>query len=140
MKKEEWRSIKGYEGLYEVSDLGRVRSLEREDWIMPYWGCGERVKRVRAGKILIPRIGSNKYLRVCLSSHHCQKKDQQIHRLVATAFLPNQREKTQVNHKNGERNDNRLINLEWATASENIKHAYLTGLNKGRTGYQRRRC
>lgn len=109
--KEEWRDIKGYEGRYQVSNLGRVRS----------WVCsrGKRKSPWRMrGKI--DRYG---YQVVCLSlngkSHHLP-----VHRLVALAFIPNLDNKETVNHRSGDKLDNRAQNLEWATRSEQELHKY----------------
>lgn len=121
---EIWKDIQGYEGLYQVSNMGRVKSLERfryaktigeKDWVAP---VNER--------ILKPGICRG-YCQVVLNKNGTKSRFQ-VHRLVATAFIPNPENKSQVNHINGNKVDNRLENLEWVTPSENQIHAIKTGL------------
>ncbi len=118
---ESWKPVLGYEGYYEVSNLGNVKSLKRRQ-------TGNQYDRVEA--ILKPSVLYNGYLQVCLAIGQTKKK-YSIHRLVAIAFLPNPENKPQVNHKNGIKGDPSLKNLEWATRSENMQHAYDTGLATG---------
>ena len=113
--KEIWKAIKDYEGKYEVSNLGRVKSLERTS----------RLNRKIKERILAPREHTGGYLRVQLS-----RKDFYIHRLVAEAFIPNPENKSQVNHIDGNKRNNHVDNLEWNTPLENNLHAIRTGLNK----------
>ena len=103
---EEWREVKGYEGIYQISSLGRIRNSY--------------------GRILKPETSRNGYKRITL----WDRKKYQIHRLVAIAFIPNPENKETVNHKNGIKTDNSVENLEWNTRSENSKHAYAIGLKK----------
>ena len=105
---EEWRPIKGYEGLYEVSNLGRVKSLERYDTL------GRKKKE----KILSSKYNKYGYLRVTLYKNGIGK-DFFIHRLVAEAFIPNPENKPQIDHINTIRTDNRDKNLRWVTQKEN---------------------
>ena len=115
---EIWKDVNGYEGDYQVSSLGRVKSFK----------YGKE-------KILKPGKGSRGYLTVSLSKNK-KGKTIKVHRLVALAFIKNPQGKRTVNHINGVKADNRLSNLEWATDSENIKHAFANGLscNKGENG------
>lgn len=106
---EIWKEIKGYEEKYLVSNLGRVKSLERKDRM------GRKVKE----RIIIPRVHSSGYLRVGLC-----RKDFYIHRLVAETFINNPENKQYVNHKDGDKTNNNVCNLEWSTPSENMLHAY----------------
>jgi hypothetical protein len=112
---ENWKDIKGYEGYYMVSDLGNVKSLERK--VMTYQGLKTRKER-----ILKPYL-THGYARICLHKEG-DKKMVNIHRLVCEAFLPSINGKEIVNHKDGNRSNNVLSNLEWCTQSENIKHKF----------------
>ena len=105
---EEWRPIKGYEGLYEVSNLGRVKSLERYDTL------GRKKKE----RILRGRCNKHGYLSVNLYKNGIEK-DFFIHRLVAEAFIPNSNNLPEVDHINTIKDDNRVENLRWATIKEN---------------------
>ncbi|MEK4581840.1 NUMOD4 domain-containing protein [Bacillus sp. FSL R12-0074] len=124
--KEEWRDIEGYEGfegMYQVSNLGRVRSMKRE-----FIRSNGRVYN-REGVILKPMVNHKGYLIVDLRNRG-KRKGGFVHRLVAKAFIPNIECKPQVNHINGNKQDNNVNNLEWCTNGENALHAYRTGLNK----------
>lgn len=112
MKNEEWRDVAGYEGLYQVSDQGRVKSLERK---VKHWRGGERIQKEC---ILKPGTDRGGYLRVGLCDGE-KRKTFKVHRLVCQAFHENPDNKPQVNHINEIKTDNRASNLEWATAREN---------------------
>lgn len=105
-----WKDIAGFEGRYQVSSDGFVRSLPEIDTA----GC------FRHGRILRPKINEKGYFCVVLSDRRTHK----VHRLVAEAFVPKQDGKPQVNHKDGEKLNNRFGNLEWATNSENQIHRH----------------
>lgn len=113
---EQWRAINGYEGLYEISTYGRVYGLP---------------KPTTQGKILKSSINSNGYPWVNLCKNGTQKAHR-IHRLVAEAFIPNDNPsiKTDVNHKDGNKLNNTIDNLEWCSRAYNIQHAFDTELRK----------
>lgn len=113
---ETWKSIKGFEDCYEISDLGNLRSKER--FVKHYKG-GVRKYKSSNKNIRINRYG---YLR-CNLKKDGNRYDFSVHRLVAEAFLKNNENKKFINHKNGIKTDNRVCNLEWVSSSENIIHA-----------------
>lgn len=116
MKKERWKPVKGEELRYEVSDLGRIRSFKRV--VRAGWSS-----RIIQPRILKPVNNGKGYLTVVLSN----KKQRYIHRIVAETFLKKHSKNTQVNHKDGIKNNNKLSNLEWVSNSENLKHSYKIG-------------
>jgi hypothetical protein len=115
---EIWHPCAGFETHYEVSNMGNVRSVER------YVNNGHKngLKKLPM-RVLKPALGKSGYLLVTLSVDNTQSS-QNVHRLVARAFIPNETNRPQVNHKNGIKTDNALSNLEWMTASENGFHSY----------------
>ncbi len=108
---EEWKSIPGYEGLYEVSSYGRVKSLERCD----------RFNHKIVSKLLKPGKDKNGYFMVCLYKNKTHKF-YLIHRLVAQSFIPNPDDLPQVNHKDEDKTNNRVDNLEWCTQQYNLNY------------------
>ena len=106
--KEIWRDIKDYEGLYQVSNLGHVRSLDRTDII----------GRKQVGSILKYFDNKDGYRKVFIRNNGKQKMVF-IHRLVANTFIPNKDNKPQVNHKDEDKHNNYVDNLEWVTSKEN---------------------
>lgn len=112
-----WADIEGYPG-YQVSDTGLVRSVDRVKPKMSRWGKLVDVRYKE--RILAPHVMPNGYVMA-----HLGRRDRAelIHRLVAKAFVPGD-STLQVNHKNGERSDNRAENLEWLTCSDNHRHSY----------------
>jgi len=119
---EIWKDVKGYEGLYQVSNKGNVKAYPRTS-IGGFGAVNYRPEHYM--KQYQTKIG---YLTVRLSKNQ-KGKNITVHRLVAEAFLDNPENKITVNHINGIKNDNNLINLEWATYKENNNHAYENGLN-----------
>lgn len=115
LQNEIWADIEGFEGDYQISNMGRGKSLKGIS------GISERIlkpQKVVAGYLYISMwkdgLAKNKFL----------------HRLVGKYFVPNPENKPQINHKKGFKWDNRANELEWATSSENLKHAHSTGLKK----------
>ena len=124
MSKEYWKDIPNYEGLYQVSNLGRVKRLESAVW--------NGYKYVsKKEHILKPHTNTHGYPSVILCKNGKHHKNHRVHRLVAQAFIPNPQNKIDINHINGIKTDNRVKNLEWVTRSENLIHAFKTGLNHG---------
>ena len=124
---EIWKDIPGYEGAYQISNYGRVKSLQRT---LPHklhgiWHIKERILKVNH-----TGPGKNKYAGVMLHNGHGNMTSMKIHRLVAEAFIPNPEGKPQVNHKDGNTLNNHMDNLEWVTGLENVTHAWQNGLCK----------
>lgn len=117
---EVWKDIAGYEGLYQVSNLGRVRSVDRV--VSRKTAKGKLSKVPRKGIILSQHFGSRGYLHVGLSKG-ALLKTRPTHRLVLETFTPNSDKFLVANHISGVPTDNRLSNLEWCTQSENVLHA-----------------
>ena len=117
---EEWRPVAGYQGIYEVSNLGGVRSIDRR--IINSLGH----HRFYPGKTMSQRASPRGEKRVDLWDR--KGKSHFVHRLVAEAFCEKPDDAVEVNHINGDPRDNRAVNLEWVTKSQNIQHAYDNGL------------
>lgn len=103
MRMEKFRDIKGYEGRYQVTSWGRVYSVDKRRFIRQ-----EETEK--------------SYLRVDLIDENGKRKHHKVHRLVAKAFIPNPQNKKQVNHKDGNKQNNSVTNLEWVTDRENKEH------------------
>lgn len=100
---EIWRDIKGYDGKYQVSSWGRIYNT-------------------KYGRFVAPEETRKGYLRVDLFDEGGNRKHHKVHRLVAKAFIVNPENKPQVNHKDGNKRNNSITNLEWVTNEENLAH------------------
>ena len=132
-KTEQWKDVVGYEGLYQISDLGRTKSKERKtiNSAIGFQTVREKIKKTIKNKhgyikVSLSKLGKNIYF--------------SAHRLVALAFIPNPENKPTVNHIKGITWDNRTSELEWNTISENRTHAYQTGLQIGAIGEKAGAC
>ena len=111
---EEWRDVGGYEGLYKISNRGRIKS---------YQG------RYKKPKILKTTMTTTGYKKIELTKNK-RKKSLKVHRLVAEAFLPNEENKPYVNHIDNNPLNNDVMNLEWCTQKENMVHSAIYGSHK----------
>lgn len=112
-KVEKWRDIVGWEGIYQISNCGRLKSF----------------KKACEGYLISNKNKNGDYFAVVLSAKHKKIKSTRMHRLVAIAFIPNPFNKPQINHKDGNKQNNNVFNLEWCTAAENMQHALALGLH-----------
>jgi hypothetical protein len=130
---EIWKDITGFEGRYQISSLGKVKSLAKN--VVTYRGGVLRYP----DRILKPSKSPTGYLVVALYNNG-QRKDIHVHKLVALAFVVNTNSKPQVNHIDGNKSNNHADNLEWVTSSENHRHAFKLGLRKPIRGEKHGAC
>lgn len=116
MNKEIWKDIPNYEGSYQVSNYGRIKSLPR--------------KRIRKTEKVLKSFTNNSGYEIIRLYQNGLERKYLIHRLVAEVFVTNVNNLPQVNHIDGNKHNNNVNNLEWCTASQNMKHSYANGLNK----------
>ena len=116
-----WKDVKGFEDVYKISDTGEIWSKDRL--------CTDKIgrKRFRKGEKLKPDIAPNGYYRVTLAKNG-HKTQKYLHRLLAEHFIDNPLNLPQINHKDGNKLNCRLNNLEWVTVKDNVIHAYKNGL------------
>ncbi len=120
-KEEIWKSVIGYENIYEISNLGRIRSI---DHIVPH---KDGKSRIQKGRFLHTYISEKGYIQTCLSKEG-KRFNTGLHRIIAIAFIKNPNNLPQVNHKDGIKDNNSISNLEWSTNQENQLHAVKNGL------------
>ena len=108
---ETWKDVVGYEGLYEVSNKGNVYSVERMD----------ALGREQGGLVLKPKYNNRGYLMVSLYKNG-KLKNRTVHRIVAEAFIPNPKGFLEINHKDENKSNNEIFNLEWCTREHNVKY------------------
>lgn len=113
---EVWKAVKDYEGLYEISNLGRIRSVSR----VIRWGSGKGYDKLIESRILSPSINNSGYEIIILNKPNHKTICRTIHRLVAEAFIPNPNNLTDVNHKDENKKNNMVENLEWLTHKDNM--------------------
>lgn len=134
---ENWKEIKGYEGIYKVSDLGNIKSLSRKVKFNHHV-TGVRYERITKEKILVKR-NCKGYSIIGLSKKGVTKQFR-VCRLVAKHFIKNIEEKPCVNHINGDKKNDSVSNLEWCTYKENMKHAKENGLTNHLSGINHYGC
>lgn len=118
---KEWKNIKGYEKLYKVSNYGEVKSKRR---VIYAFIDGElQPSYVMPERVLSPTDNGNGYLIIGLIDEKGVRQNKYVHRLVADAFIPNPNNYPQVNHLDYDRKNNRVTNLEWCTAEQNVNHS-----------------
>lgn len=122
-----WRDVPGYAGYYQVSNTGRVKSLDRiENW--------SGFKRPRKGRVLKLRVDKYGYNTVLLMRDG-KAKHFTVHKLVALCFIgPAEGSQQQINHKDGDKRNNSPCNLEWCSVKENVSHSWATGLSSKQCG------
>ena len=125
---KEFIDIKGYEGYYQINKDGVVKSLDRLCRIgHKFISKDVEIKAIKYGKVLNFQKEKKGYLSVHLSKEG-KSKTIKVHRLIATHFIPNPENKPEVNHKDGNKENNSIENLEWVTSKENCQHAVKNGL------------
>jgi len=115
---EIWKDIPGYEGFYQASTCGRIKSLKRE----VRFGLKYQTSYIKPEKIMSPAPSQKGYY-YAIFTVNGKVKHNSVHRLIALTFIPNPENKIEVNHKNGNKSDNNIGNLEWNTPSENYRHS-----------------
>lgn len=126
MQEEIWKDIAGWEGYYQISNLGKVKSLERKQRFVSIAGKECFYKKREMMKKTVVNLGNG--YRMVSFSRDSKAFTKYIHRLVAEAFIPNPDNLPWINHKDGDKLNNSIDNLEWCTPAHNIAHAISTGL------------
>lgn len=125
---EEWKSVIGYEGFYEISNFGNCKSVER---IVFYNNDSKNRKAIFKSKLLKKTLTEHGYIKYRLSLDGAGKSIF-AHKLVALAFIVNPDNKPQINHIDSNPKNNNANNLEWVTASENLRHSYDEGFRENK--------
>ncbi|MDB5200578.1 MAG: hypothetical protein JWO92_2541 [Chitinophagaceae bacterium] len=136
LQSEEWKDIEGFEGLYQVSDMGRIKYLSKQRIHRsgkPYTQKGG-IKKTFLSTNKNPKYTAG-YVHVTLTDKNGKLHPKSVARLVGFCFVPGYFEGAEINHKFGNKLDNRATQLEWTTGSYNKSHAAKTGLNPGKTGH-----
>ena len=128
MKTEIWKAITGYGGYYEVSNLGRVKSITRKIERRNPKDASQLTLYTYTGAIIEPFITKKGGYERCTLNIDGNKRNHLVHRLVALEFIDNPERKEQVNHINCIKTDNNINNLEWVTNEENYRHSVENGL------------
>ncbi len=129
---EIWKDIPGYENLYQVSNLGRIRRINYSDKNNPHCNWQDQIYYFKMNS-----HDKDGYILVILTKNK-KRKTYKVHRLVLETFEGITKERTIVNHINGRKDDNRICNLEWVNNSENIIHAYKNNLVKNKGGHKKK--
>lgn len=120
---EIWKDIKGFEGLYQVSNIGRIKSLSRE----AICNSACNIKRLTKEKVLANVVSNNGYIFTSLRDSNGNKYTKRVHRLVAEAFIDNPNNYPIINHKDCNRSNNCVENLEWCTYEYNVRYTFKMG-------------
>ena len=122
-----WRDVVGYEGLYQVNNIGQVKSLDRPMFVNGFHR--NPIRTIRKGKILSPRLSHDGYEKVSLTKDG-KPKNYFVHRLVALAFIEQRNDDNEVNHIDGNKRNNCVDNLEWCSHRQNMQHCFEHALRK----------
>lgn len=129
---EFWKDVAGYEGIYQASNQGRIRSLDREREFVGRNQTGKpfTYTRKHKGKILAGGLDKNGYRIGVFYDKDGKRRTHKFHRLIAQTLIPNPDNLPEVNHDDGNKQNNEISNLEWTTTRKNIQHAFDTGLKE----------
>jgi hypothetical protein len=122
---EIWKDIKGFEGLYQISNYGRVKRLSKKVFNK---GLVHGKEYFISKEIILKNATISKGYQGVTLTKNKKRYSKKVHRLVAEAFIPNPENKSQINHIDCNKKNNCVDNLEWNTQSENLKHAFKNGL------------